>query len=300
MNTTASRWRPGVAWVAVLSVIEVIAVSAGAGPPLQPFLSVVFVLTCPGFLLLDLENPKDPAARAILGIGASIAVNVTVVTVALVGDIRRVAPVLLAVLVVLALMPRPVLRRGFARVRALAQGTDVREPDATVLAEDLGAPTPVEVNVAAASADKYPTAPEVATATLPDLEDTVPAAASVPWQQEPSALASDGDLAGLVDEDLTSEEEQLVAPVDQDETSETDDHEPVTESAHDDDDTEPDDEDITQQRDEYPEGLTEPDDEDITQQRDEYPEGLTEPDDEDITQQRDEYPEGLTEPDDED
>jgi len=98
--------KPGLTWVIVLSAVELLTILFHAGPPLQPALGVLFVLTCPGFLLLDLERPADPAARIMIGIGGSIAANIIIVTLVLITDAGPVAPFIALALVAAALMPR--------------------------------------------------------------------------------------------------------------------------------------------------------------------------------------------------
>ncbi len=114
-----ARNRPGFTWVTVVSLVELISVVIGVGSPLQPLLSVVFTMTCPGLLLLDMDEPKDIVARIMLGIGGSIGANILVVTLVLVTDAGPLAPVLFLGLAVLAVLPKDRLASGIAKIQAL-------------------------------------------------------------------------------------------------------------------------------------------------------------------------------------
>lgn len=101
-TTTDSRtaWRPGLGtiWAVVLLVIEVTTVSRNWGPPLQPLLSVVFVLTFPGAFVVDLRGTTDLASRFLLAIAGSLAFNVAVVSIWLLPNAVWLIPVGLATL----------------------------------------------------------------------------------------------------------------------------------------------------------------------------------------------------------
>ena len=142
---------PGLTWVALVSMLEALSFVLRLGPPFQPILSIVFVLTCPGFLILDLKRPTDRVAKAILGIATSVSVNVLIVTVALVGDRRWFVPGVALVLVAVAGLPReqlrslmtktPVIRRLGGRIpqrRALpAPAPQTIPPDASAPAGEF-------------------------------------------------------------------------------------------------------------------------------------------------------------------
>lgn len=98
------RRRFGLMWVAIVGIAQFVAIAAGFGPPLQPALSIAFVLTCPGFLILDLDQPSDPSARLMLGIGGSLTVNVAVFTAALVVDSSWIIPAVVVALASAALV----------------------------------------------------------------------------------------------------------------------------------------------------------------------------------------------------
>lgn len=110
-RTVQTGWRRyGLITVAVVGAAQVLAIGLQAGTPIQPSLSILFVLTCPGFLLLDLEQPVDRSARFILAIGGSLAVNTAIATVVLVADARWTAPAIALALVAIAALPRERLR----------------------------------------------------------------------------------------------------------------------------------------------------------------------------------------------
>ena len=122
--TVSSRRRTGLLVVGTVGSLQLLAVALQAGTPLQPLLSVVFVLTCPGLLLLDLDQPADFSARLIIGIGGSLAVNTAIATVVLVADGRWVAPVLALALVGVAALPRERLQAFADRLSALLWPSD--------------------------------------------------------------------------------------------------------------------------------------------------------------------------------
>lgn len=73
-------------WVATVTVLHVVSVLLGFGPPFQPFLGLLFVTTCPGFLLIDVAPLPDGATKILAGVGGSLGLNVTIVSALLVGD----------------------------------------------------------------------------------------------------------------------------------------------------------------------------------------------------------------------
>lgn len=134
MTTTATitaphRRRFGLSWVFALSALEVMSLLFGAGPPFQPMLSIIFVATCPGFLLFELDYPADRVARVVLGIAASLSVNMLIVTVALVGDRTWIVPAIVAILAGLAFLPRYQLRAVLGKLsdsKPAAKTSDLR------------------------------------------------------------------------------------------------------------------------------------------------------------------------------
>ena len=113
------RRRTGLFVVGIVGSLQLLAIALQAGAPLQPLLSVVFVLTCPGLLLLDLDQPADLSARFIIGIGGSLAVNTAIATIVLVADGRWVAPLVALGLVGVAALPRERLQAVADRVNEL-------------------------------------------------------------------------------------------------------------------------------------------------------------------------------------
>ena len=61
--------RIGILVVGFVGVAQVASIALDLGAPSQPLLSILFVLTCPGFLLFDLEKPSDVSARLLISIG---------------------------------------------------------------------------------------------------------------------------------------------------------------------------------------------------------------------------------------
>jgi|GEM_PF-7040079 len=208
---TTGLW--GLTYVAVVSALQVSAIALEIGPPLQPLLSIVFVLTCPGFLVLDLRRPNDAAAKVIIGIGASLAVNLTIVTVALVGNPGWVVPAIALVLAGIATLPRRQLRTVVTRVKALTAvvGNGLpRGPRALPApAEDSPAaepvaPEPSAAGVVAPDTEVLPepttsSEPAATTAELVTAPGTPPAESPASHRQKPLHinLASAPDLAVL-------------------------------------------------------------------------------------------------------
>ena len=73
----------GSSWVAVVIAAQVLAVNFDAGPPLQQLLSIIFVLTVPGFVVLDLPQLGGLPMRSMLAIAGSLSVNLLLVSVGL-------------------------------------------------------------------------------------------------------------------------------------------------------------------------------------------------------------------------
>ena len=189
------RNKPGLTWVALVSAAELIAVAAGISAPIQPLLGVVFVLTCPGFLILDMRRPSDPVARMMLGVGASISANILVVTLVLVTDAGPAAPVIALGLVALAALPGDRLNvlvdRAYEirRKYAVSQDSDdtVEQPDVeqSVEAERVTAaqpPLPAE--------PAPPVEPSPPTASEPEPQDDPPADTYEPGDEP----AQEGEL----------------------------------------------------------------------------------------------------------
>lgn len=73
------RWsmrRTGAALVVTIAALQAVAALAGVGAPVQPWIAIAFVMTCPGALLLDLERPSMFVERAMLAVGLSASLNV--------------------------------------------------------------------------------------------------------------------------------------------------------------------------------------------------------------------------------
>ncbi len=124
MTTVATRTpgtsrRFGLTTVAVVGAAQAIAIAFAIGPPLQPLLSVLFVLTCPGFLLMDLERPRDRTARLMISIGGSLSINIAIATVVLVAEARWIAPSLALLLVAVAALPKDRLREAVSKLSSL-------------------------------------------------------------------------------------------------------------------------------------------------------------------------------------
>jgi competence protein ComEA len=173
---------PGLTWVAVVSLLEALSFLLELGPPVQPLLSVVFVITCPGFLLLDLQRPADAAARVILGISASISLNVLIVTVALVGDRRWFVPAAALLLAGIAALPRDQLRSVVTKLGSIGRMADrVASPTPPALPAphtELQPPTapppePMTLGIDQATAARPPTEADTTT-VAPDPAPTPP------------------------------------------------------------------------------------------------------------------------------
>ena len=87
------RRRIGLTWVLAVSALTVL--MSFAGPPAGVRLPIVlaFFLTVPGFLILDLRQPTDVAAKAAMGIASSVSFYVVVVSIVLLGAISWIAAV---------------------------------------------------------------------------------------------------------------------------------------------------------------------------------------------------------------
>lgn len=76
----------GAVWMWTVIAVETMLAFTGGPPGLRVIVSVVFVFTVPGSLLLDLEQPRDLPTKLILGIGASLATHLVLVSTWLVPD----------------------------------------------------------------------------------------------------------------------------------------------------------------------------------------------------------------------
>lgn len=111
--------RVGIATVAVVGAAQILSIALGLGAPLQPFLSVLFVLTCPGFLLMDMSAPRDFSARLMIAIAGSLSINIAIATLVLVAEARWIAPLVALSLVAVAALPGERLRKAMDRVTSL-------------------------------------------------------------------------------------------------------------------------------------------------------------------------------------
>lgn len=186
--------RLGLTTVAVVGAAQAVAITFAVGPPLQPLLSVLFVLTCPGFLLMDLERPRDRTARLMISIGGSVSINVAIATVVLVAEARWIAPSLALLLVAVAALPQDRLRDAVSklgsltglerpRMRALPANATVmdapgEEGPATAASEDTQIATTVGIgdtpelaNLEVAVFDEDEAAPKRLDVNLADVDD---------------------------------------------------------------------------------------------------------------------------------
>ncbi len=80
--------RVGMSIVAVVSALQLLTIAAQVGAPLQPLVSVLFVLTCPGFFVLDMSRPRDLSARLLIGVTVSAGANIVIFAVLAIGNAR--------------------------------------------------------------------------------------------------------------------------------------------------------------------------------------------------------------------
>jgi hypothetical protein len=66
---------------------EMLTVAFGVGTPVHPALSILFMMTCPGLVLLDVVRLPDHASRLMVAVGASVIFNVIVSSALLVADV---------------------------------------------------------------------------------------------------------------------------------------------------------------------------------------------------------------------
>ena len=86
--------RPGLAWlVATTSAVLIRHAARCERRDRLPFV-ILFILTVPGCLVIDVELPRDAVAKVVIGIGGSLSFHLLVVSIALLGSLRWVVPVL--------------------------------------------------------------------------------------------------------------------------------------------------------------------------------------------------------------
>lgn len=89
----AYRFGLGTAWTMVAAVAQIVAAVNDAGPPIQPLLPVVFVLTVPGSIIFDFSKPSDVATRVLFAVAGSIAFNIVLVSAVLLPQFSWMLPV---------------------------------------------------------------------------------------------------------------------------------------------------------------------------------------------------------------
>lgn len=86
------RRRPGLAWVLTTTVLVAAVSIADVSPQARlPFI-MVFFLTVPGFLILDLRYSTDVAAKVSMGIASSVSFYIVCVSIALLASASWLAP----------------------------------------------------------------------------------------------------------------------------------------------------------------------------------------------------------------
>lgn len=80
------RSHVGLTWVAAVGVAELLLVFVDAPSILRLPITLLFVMSVPGFLLLDLREPADPVAKVVLGVGASLATHLVAASLYLAPD----------------------------------------------------------------------------------------------------------------------------------------------------------------------------------------------------------------------
>ena len=150
--TDRGRRRLGLLWVIAIALLELVTVATGLGTPVQPLLSIVFVMTCPGFILLDLEKPGEFASRLVVAIGASISLHVILATVRLVDGLGWAAAVAAVAVVVAASSRWVTTRRRKRSVEPVAVTPDLDE--ALRFEVPIEAPAPGLDEMVPASSDK--------------------------------------------------------------------------------------------------------------------------------------------------
>jgi hypothetical protein len=74
-----------------ISTAELLSLAFGVSEPLHPLLTLGFLLTCPGLVLLDLARLPDAASRLVIVLGASLAFNIILTSALLVADVWSAA-----------------------------------------------------------------------------------------------------------------------------------------------------------------------------------------------------------------
>jgi hypothetical protein len=75
----------GSRWVIVVTLVMLVVNSLAPGPIAQLPIALLFYFTCPGMLLVDWLDLPDVITRLALSTAASLAINIIVVTVIVVG-----------------------------------------------------------------------------------------------------------------------------------------------------------------------------------------------------------------------
>lgn len=78
---------PGAAWVFLVTAAHTLAYGLQMGPVVQLPTALLFVLTCPGALLMDWADLPNWTSRFALVVGASFAFNIVIVTLLLTSGI---------------------------------------------------------------------------------------------------------------------------------------------------------------------------------------------------------------------
>ena len=74
------RRRPGLAWVLAVTALTVLVSFADLSARVRLPFVLIFFLTVPGFLILDLRQPTDVAAKVAMGIASSVSFYIVAVS----------------------------------------------------------------------------------------------------------------------------------------------------------------------------------------------------------------------------
>lgn len=85
------RRRPGLAWVLSVTALTVVVSLAQLPAGIRLPFVLIFFLTVPGFLILDLRQPTDVAAKVAMGIASSVSFYIVAVSIVLLGAISWIA-----------------------------------------------------------------------------------------------------------------------------------------------------------------------------------------------------------------
>ena len=85
------RRRPGLAWVLAVTALTVVVSLAQLPAGIRLPFVLIFFLTVPGFLILDLRQPTDVAAKVAMGIASSVSFYIVAVSIVLLGAISWIA-----------------------------------------------------------------------------------------------------------------------------------------------------------------------------------------------------------------